>query len=167
MADKEATKTAAELKAADEAAKKIAASPEAAQAVTKAAAAAPHPTEDKPEPSTKADIIEARGRATEPLEDVDLDAPTNIGAPVGKPIKSIVRKKFYSEEGRIEVPGNLYYLQLREGQHYPSDVLEPVDKNLAAKYRREFKAWKDDRAEKRAAKRRAVESVLAAAGEAS
>lgn len=103
----------------------------------------PHPSTGKPDPVSADDAInDARNRAAsnDPDElDDDLNAPTNLGEKVGKPIACIVRKKFYSDEGRVEEPGKTYYIQLRKGQTFPSDVLEPIDPALASKYRAEFK----------------------------
>lgn len=125
-----------------------------------------HPSVDAPTPTSDPAIQAARDRAQAETEDDleneddDLDAVSNIPPPVGKPIQTVVKKKFYSEEGQVVVPGKTYYFQLREGQTFPSDVLEPVDPKLSSKFRREFKRRKQERTEARVLRERARDQML-------
>lgn len=126
----------------------------------------PHPSEDKPDPVLDDDALndaKARALAPEDDEDVDIESIGNLGEPVGPKIKTIVRKKFYSEEGRVEEPGKVYYFQLREGQTFPSDVLEPVDVKTANKFRKAFRAKQDDRREREVLKAERREEILGVA----
>jgi hypothetical protein len=126
-----------------------------------------HPSVDAPTISADPAIRDAQSRAQAETEadlddeDADLNAVSNIGAPVGKPIQCVVRKKFYSEQGQVMVPGKNYYLQLYEGQSFPSDVLEPVDPKLSAKFRKEFRRRKQERAEARVQRERARDAIIA------
>lgn len=101
----------------------------------------PHPSTDLPDKSrdTK-EVAEARGRAEAANAASTENTPTNLGKLIGDPIQCIVKKRFYDERGATVREGATYWFQLREGQNFPYDVLEPVDKTLASKYRKAFEA---------------------------
>lgn len=182
IADAEA-KNAAIARDAEAQAKKVATAPaENVKVVVPADAKIPesmraegpspqHPSLGLPDPVTgDPEIDAAKARAAQEIpddddaEEYDESKPTNIGPKVGKPIKSIVRKKFFGDDQRIYIPGQLYYLQMYEGQTYPSDVLEPVDGALAKKFRQAFKKKQDEKNERRMRIQWARDELLAGIG---
>lgn len=106
----------------------------------------PHPSVDfgKDLNPTKP-VAEAQVRALEGLDesDTEVTGPKNIGEVKGDPIQCIARKKFFDARGATIKAGATYYYQPRinpatgELFPFPIEVLEPVNKTVAQRARKD------------------------------
>ena len=122
----------------------------------------PHPSEDKPDPvSDDPKVEDAKARIAEEAEEdrANNRVATNLGGPVGDPIQCIVKKKFVAPNGAVIKPGATHYFQRLEGQTFPYDVLEPVNKSMASGLRKEFLDKRDARIADQEDARKAREAI--------
>lgn len=129
----------------------------------------PHPSTGEPDPvSDDPKVEEAKARIAEQEEEdfISGKTATNIGKKVGDPIQCIVKKKFQAPNGEVLNTGAMHYFQRFEGQTFPYDVLEPVNKSMASGLRKEFldkRKARVDRQEKERQRREALADAAAAA----
>ena len=74
-------------------------------------------------------------------------------------IQCIVKKKFVAPNGAVIKPGATFHFQRLEGQTFPYDVLEPVNKSMASGLRKEFLDKRDARIADQEDARKAREAI--------
>lgn len=121
----------------------------------------PHPSTDKPDPtSPTAEVAAAKARAagSDPDENMERTTPVNIGEPYGEPIQCIARRKFQGERGETVRAGAVYWYTRRKNVVWP-DYLEPVNKAVATKVKKEIADYREDRQNRLDEKRKARETL--------
>lgn len=126
----------------------------------------PHPSSEAPDKSADTpEVADARARAEGADDEPERRAATNIPAPIGDKVQTIVKKIFFDAEGRTVKPGATYWYQPLKGQVPPFDIMEPVDKTVASKWRRAFEEARQDRIERQERQRRARDNFARALDE--